>query len=353
MSETGSPLQSEIIPVYEVLKRSDMGGNITQVNKTLESMGYMSLIRSHPVHESRGMIYIFPIPEKMKNIKQNVRNPIILFVLTFLSIFFVGLMMWENLRLAEPSIHPIYVGVTYVIGLMGIIGIHELGHIVASRHHGIKASWPYFIPMPLGLGTFGAFITQKTPTRTRNSLFDVGLTGPIFGFIAAMIFSIIGLLNSTVVPEAALPQEFVNSLGENSFAGGQILIFEILIEFLIPNQSVDSVIFLHPFAYAGFWGLFLTGINLIPAGQADGGHVARSLFSENSHRILTYISAGIIIVINPQLIIFVILIIFMYSQSGHAGPLDDVTEVSKTRKVIALATLILVPLCFPISIIPW
>jgi membrane-associated protease RseP (regulator of RpoE activity) len=286
----------------------------------------------------------------MKNVKQNVRNPVILFFLTVFSVFIVGLMMWENLRLAQPSINPIYVGITYVIGLMGIIGIHEFGHIVASRYHGIQASWPYFIPMPLGLGTFGAFITQKTPTRTRNSLFDVGIAGPIFGFVAAIIFSVIGLLNSTIVPKAALPPEFVESLSESSLVGGQIFIFEFLIDLLVPNQDVGSVLFLHPFAYAGFWGLFLTGINLMPMGQADGGHVARSLFSENSHRIITYISAVIIILVNTQLIIFVFLLIFMYSQSGHAGPLDDVTEISTFRKIIAVATLLLIPLCFPISI---
>ncbi|MHA2388331.1 MAG: site-2 protease family protein [Candidatus Hodarchaeales archaeon] len=351
MSESRSPFQQEIIPVYEILKRSDIGGNIKQVNQTLKTMGYMSLIRPHPVHESRGMLYIFPIPEKMIVTKQNLSTPVVLFILTVISVFIVGVTMWDDLRIAEPTLDPIIVGVFYVISLMGIVGIHEIGHMVASRLHGIKASWPHFIPMPIGLGTMGAFISQKTPIRSRNDLFDVGLAGPIFGFVIAIFFSVIGLMNSIVVPAAEVTQDLSNPLGLldlrlNSPDRMRILLFELIAYFFVPQYSSSVIVFLHPFAYAGFIGFLLTGLNLIPIGQSDGGHVARSMFSEKNHRIVTYVSAGVLVIIGFWF--FAILLLFMYSQTGHSGPLDDLTELSLSRKMVAIGMLILILLCLPL-----
>ncbi len=343
MSDPNSPLQSDMVPIYEILRRTDLAGNIKQANLSLSELGYMSLIRPHPIHESRGVLYIFPMPEKMKVPKQNVRTPLVLFGLTILSVFFVGLIMWEELREIRPSLNPIVIAVSYVIGLMGIVGIHELGHMVASRLHGLKSSWPYFIPMPIGMGTMGAFITLKTPFRSRNNLFDVGLAGPIFGFVASIFFTIIGLLDSIVVPISEIPLELTNT---SSFLDFEIPLFQILVRMLIPAPSIDSMIFLHPFAFAGFIGLFITGLNMIPIGQSDGGHVARSLFSEKQHRYVTYISAGLLIILGFWF--FAILLIYMYSQTGHSGPLDDLTEVSLSRKIVAAFALILLVLCLPI-----
>ena len=351
MPESGSPLQSEMMPVYEILKRSDVGGNIKQVNQTLKNMGYMSLIRSHPIHESRGMLYIFPIPEKMIASKQNLSTPLVLFVLTIISVFIVGVTMWDDLRIVEPSFDPIIVGLYYVISLMGIVGIHEIGHMIASRFHKIKVSWPHFIPMPIGLGTMGAFISQKTPIRSRNDLFDIGLAGPIFGFIIATIFSIIGLMNSLVIPAGDVTQDFSNPLGLfdlrlNSPDRMRILLFEMIAFIFVPQHGSNVIIYLHPFAYAGFIGFLLTGLNLIPIGQSDGGHVARSMFSEKNHRLVTYISAGVLVVIGFWF--FAILLLFMYSQTGHSGPLDDLTELSLSRKIVAGAIVILILLCLPL-----
>jgi membrane-associated protease RseP (regulator of RpoE activity) len=226
---------------------------------------------------------------------------------------------------------------------MGIVGIHELGHMFASRFHGLKSSWPYFIPMPIGLGTIGAFITMKAPFRSRNNLFDVGLAGPIFGFVASVIFSIIGLMNSIVVPITEIPSSLA---GTSGFMDFRIPLFQLLVKLLIPEPSVASMIFLHPFAYAGFIGLFITGLNLIPIGQSDGGHVTRSLFSETQHRYVTYISAGVLILLGFWF--FAILLLYMYSQTGHSGAMDDLTEVSLSRKIVAVCSLILLVICLPI-----
>ena len=126
----------------------------------------------------------------------------------------------------------------------------------------------------------------------------------------------------------------------------RIPLFQIMVKILIPEPSVASMIFLHPFAYAGFIGLFITGLNLIPIGQSDGGHVTRSLFSETQHRYLTYVSAGLLILLGFWF--FAILLLYMYSQTGHSGAMDDLTEVSLSRKIVAACSIILLVMCLPI-----
>ncbi len=116
-------------------------------------------------------------------------------------------------------------------------------------------------------------------------------------------------------------------------------------QFIFPNLGTGMDIILHPMALAGYIGLFLTGLNLIPIGQLDGGHVARSLVSEKSHRTITYICAFLMFFINPLL---ALLVLFMYSQTGHSGPLDDLSTVSLSRKIIAALAVILIILCLPI-----
>ena len=235
--------------------------------------------------------------------------------------------------------------------LIGIVGIHEIGHLVASRKHGIKASWPYFIPFPFGYGTMGAFISQKTPIKSRNDLFDVGLAGPIFGLIVALFFTVFGLWISTTIPKLEAESLEGNILFSNLVFSSpnrfRILLFEIIAFLLFPNLGTNNTIILHPMALAGYIGLFLTGLNLIPIGQLDGGHVARSLISEKSHRTLTYICAFLMMFISP---ILALLVLLMYSQTGHAGPLDDLSSVTLSRKIIAALAVILAVFCLPLPL---
>jgi membrane-associated protease RseP (regulator of RpoE activity) len=221
--------------------------------------------------------------------------------------------------------------------------------MVASRLHGIKASWPHFIPIPIGLGTLGAFISQKTPIKSKNDLFDVGLSGPIFGLVAATIFSIIGFINTIFVSNTSViadSSEFGFGILMNDPSRLRILLFEILRIMLVPEAGINMIPVFHPFAYAGWVGFLITGINLIPIGQSDGGHIARSLFSEKNHRIVTYASAFVLVILGFWF--FALLLLYMYSQTGHTGPLDDLTELSLTRKIVAVAGIILMVLCLPI-----
>ncbi|MFX0016588.1 MAG: site-2 protease family protein [Promethearchaeota archaeon] len=354
---TNRSLQVDVIPAYEILRRSDLTLNMQIVNKQLRELGFVPLLRPHPVQESRGMLYIFPLSKKMQETDQKLSTPLILFGLTILSVIFVGFMSWDVLRqIDSPSLsnlNPVVTSFLYAVGLIGIVGIHELGHMFASKIHGIKASWPYFLPFPFGYGTFGAFISQKTPIRSRNDLFDIGFAGPIFGFITSIFFTIIGLMISFEVNTSAIPENLFNPLipidfrlvSETRF---RILLFEALAFLIKPNEGADTQIFLHPLAFAGYIGLLLTGLNLIPVGQLDGGHIARSLFSENNHRILTYLSAALMVILGFWL--FALLILIMYSRTGHAGPLDDLSSVTVSRKIIAVFSLPLAILCLPVPI---
>ena len=351
--QMSSQLQIEVVPAYEILRRSDLTSNMQIVNQELKEIGFIPVLRPHPTQESRAMLYIFPLSKRMQETEQKITTPLILFSLTVLSVFFVGFTSWDILRKIKPDLNPIVTSVLYAIGLIGIVGIHELGHMFASRIHGIRASWPYFLPFPFGYGTFGAFISQKTPIKSRNDLFDVGLAGPIFGFIASIFFTIIGLMISFAVDNSAVPEYIFNPLNPIDFrfvsdTRFRILLFETLAFIILPNAEPGTQIFLHPLAIAGYIGLLLTGLNLIPVGQLDGGHVARSLFSENNHRVLTYISAALMTLLGFWF--FAILILLMYSRTGHAGPLDDLSDITPSRKIIAAFSIFLAILCLPIPV---
>lgn len=194
---------------------------------------------------------------------------LLLFILTLLSTLFVGAMQTGVDLLKEPL--KIYKGVPFSLTLMIILLSHELSHYFTSKKHGVKATLPYFIPAPTIIGTFGAFIKMKSPIVTRKALVDIGASGPIAGFIVSVIVSIVGLSLSKVV--AVRGMEGVLGLGDS-------LLFSFLSNIILNYQSGSQDILLHPVAFAGWIGLFVTSLNLIPVGQLDGGHIAYALFGE-------------------------------------------------------------------------
>jgi membrane-associated protease RseP (regulator of RpoE activity) len=169
----------------------------------------------------------------------------------------------------EPR--KIYKGLPFALTLITILLSHELSHYFASKKHRVKATLPYFIPAPTIIGTFGAFIKMKSPIVSRKSLIDIGASGPIAGFIVSVIASIIGLELSEVV---ALKQN------RGALGLGDSILFSLLSRLIIGIPPFDHDILLNPIAFAGWIGLFVTSINLIPIGQLDGGHIAYALLGE-------------------------------------------------------------------------
>jgi membrane-associated protease RseP (regulator of RpoE activity) len=194
---------------------------------------------------------------------------LILFILTILSTLIVGAMQTGTDLLKEPG--KIYTGIPFSLTLMLILLSHELSHYFASKWHGVKATLPYFIPAPTIIGTFGAFIRMKSPIVTRRALIDIGASGPIAGFIISLVAAVLGLYLSKIVPV---------SRTDGALNLGDSMLFSSLSRIILGAMPSGSDILLNPIAFAGWIGLFVTSINLIPVGQLDGGHIAYALMGE-------------------------------------------------------------------------
>lgn len=206
-----------------------------------------------------------------------------LFILTFFSTLIAGALFQKGVNIfKEPW--KIYQGLPFSLTLMTILLSHELSHYFASKKHHTKATLPYFIPAPSLVGTFGAFIKMKSPIMTRRALIDIGASGPIAGFILSVIASIIGLYYSRVVP--VVDTEGVLSLGDS-------LLFSLLSRLVLGVPPESHEILLHPVAFAGWIGLFVTSLNLIPIGQLDGGHIAFAFLNER-HR---FVSRALVVIL--------------------------------------------------------
>lgn len=187
---------------------------------------------------------------------------IALFILTCLSTLTVGALQKGVNVFIEPL--RIYEGFPFAFTLMSILLSHELAHYFTAIKHNTKASLPYFIPAPTMIGTFGAFIKMKSPIQTRKALIDIGASGPIAGFAVSVIASIVGLSYSTLVPFAETKGAIV--LGDS-------ILFSLFSRLILGVSGPSLEVMLHPIAFAGWIGLFVTSLNLIPVGQLDGGHV--------------------------------------------------------------------------------
>jgi membrane-associated protease RseP (regulator of RpoE activity) len=159
-------------------------------------------------------------------------------------------------------------GVSYSLPLLGILLIHEMGHFLACRCHGIQATLPHFLPAPTLIGTFGAFIKIRSPFSSKKALFDVGLAGPLAGFLVALPIIVVGISRSRIVEKGTL---------DGGLTLGEPLIFTLLGRLLLGEIPAQRDLLVHPMAFAGWFGLLATAFNLFPIGQLDGGHIFYSL----------------------------------------------------------------------------
>ncbi len=198
--------------------------------------------------------------------RENWRLPVILFVIT------IATTIWAGVEQQGISIFDSLLNIQYGIGfsmtLLLILGIHEFGHYFFCKRYHIPATVPYFIPMPNILGTLGAFIRIKGMIPHRRALLDIGMAGPLAGFMLAFPATVIGYLLSEPIP-VLKPQGI--SLGNS-------ILTWCIQSAIFPNLPDQFSILLHPIGFAGYIGLLVTAINLIPLGQLDGGHIASALF---------------------------------------------------------------------------
>jgi membrane-associated protease RseP (regulator of RpoE activity) len=187
-------------------------------------------------------------------------------------------------------------GWTFAVPLLAILVCHEFGHWIAARIHRVPASLPYFLPLPFLslIGTLGAVIAMPSRIRSRNALLDIGAAGPIAGLVVTIPVLIIGLHLSTVSP---LPPQYEQE--------GQSLLYSALKWATVGTIPPGHDVFLHPTAFAGWAGLLLTMINLLPWGQLDGGHIAFALFGEKQHLYARWMRYGLLLLFAYNLLVFV------------------------------------------------
>ena len=199
-----------------------------------------------------------------------------LFILTCITTLMAGA-YWKGI---DPLAGDFFAGWPYALCLISILLVHELGHYFASRAHNVEASLPYFIPVPPEIfifGTMGAVIRMRSPIMTRRALLDIGAYGPIAGFVVALAVSAIGLSMSEFAPEVASgPYRFGSPLG-----------FSFLADMIAGPAPEGAELALHPVAVAGWIGMFVTMLNLMPMGQLDGGHIVCALLGYRRHRLVS------------------------------------------------------------------
>lgn len=174
------------------------------------------------------------------------------------------------------SLRSFSTGFPFSLVLMTILTLHESGHMLAARKHGLPVSLPYFIPAPTLIGTFGAIIRMPPVDHSRKTLFDVGIAGPVAGLIPSVVALAWGVHRSTTLPGTLLPGE--------SLELGDSLLFRGLASVVGPEGGLHQTLVLNPVGFAGWMGILITAINLIPAGQLDGGHFFYALWGNRFHR---------------------------------------------------------------------
>ncbi len=262
----------------------------------------------------------------------------LMFVLTVLSCLYAGATM-VILDPIQAIFHPL-AGFPFAASLLSILLAHELGHYTVARLLGTPVSLPFFIPMPLGpFGTLGAFIQMKAPPTNRRTLLAIAAAGPLAGLVLAIPILILGLSMS---PVQLIPSNEPVMMEGNSllYALLKILVFGRF----LPSGGLD--VFLHPVAFAGWAGLLVTGLNLIPAGQLDGGHVVYALLGQRS-RLLTrlIIFALILLGLIWSGWIFWAILVYVFGQR-HAEPLDDLTRLDAPCQALAILLVIVFILVF-------
>jgi membrane-associated protease RseP (regulator of RpoE activity) len=268
---------------------------------------------------------------------------VLLFVATMATTVFAGALHRGVNVLETPS--QVAVGLPYAAALLAILGVHEMGHFVVARWHGVDVTWPYFIPVPMGLGTLGAFIQIKSLIKSRRVVFDIGVAGPLAGLLVAVPALYFGLQDA----------EPVTGRGMHGVHTGSSVLLALLYQLANGGSLADAsstMVRLSPLALAGWIGLFITALNLLPVGQLDGGHIAYALFGRRHARTVGIASVLLMAVLGltvwPGLLTWALLIALI-GGFAHMPALNDVTAPDGKRYALgAVAHVLLVLIMAPL-----
>ncbi len=313
---------------------------------------------SYPTEELQDS---FLYQSKPKKEKKNYLLHIGLFIITFITTTIAGV-QWTTGTAGPYDFNHLLIGLPYSISILFILTCHEFGHYFAAIYHKVKATLPYYIPFPpvpffLNFGTMGAVIKTKTPVPTKKAMFDIGVAGPIAGFVACLIVLIYGFTHVpgkeyllAIHPDFNTPEY---GSGEINLVFGNTLLFSFFKTiFISPGQFFPpmSEVYHYPYLCVGWFGLFITAMNMIPVGQLDGGHIGYTLFGKETHFKIAVVSFSILFVLGVLGIIestldfhigfgwsgwlFWAVILYFVIKIEHP-PIQDDTELDFKRKIIA------------------
>src|SRR5437867_6045937 len=271
---------------------------------------------------------------------------VLLLLVTVGTAWVAGAVNWQvYANLPGPNMEAFGYGlVSFPVPLLAMLGAHEMGNYVMARRHGVRASLPFFIPSVPPLGTFGAFISMRDPIPNRRALLEIGISGPLIGFAVAVPVTLLGLF----LAAGDTRPPVLNG-------GGTVISSSLLygwMQMLFPQALVDPFR-RHPTAFAGWVGLFVTAINLLPAGQLDGGHVARALLGER-HRYLSWGAVLFLLSLGAVLILigsqgfswFLFALIILLLGVKHPPPLNDITRLRPSRKALGVLAIVILAITF-------
>jgi membrane-associated protease RseP (regulator of RpoE activity) len=286
----------------------------------------------------------------------------LLLALTFLTTTVAGVDLARSFALGRPLLidddwfgygsvlhHPALLtkGLPFSLALLTILMAHEMGHYIAARYYGVDASLPYFLPAPTLIGTLGAFIRIHSPMRTKRALFDIGVAGPVAGFVALLIVLAVGMSLSKFAPGAA---------GRGDLIFGTPLLIDLFSRIAFPGvRSAD--ILLHPVARAAWVGMLTTALNLLPIGQLDGGHILYSFLGERTRLLSRIFVAALLALGCYQLyrthyhaggnwLVWAIVLFFLALRHPRVY---DSSPIGTARTWVALFALGMLILCFMVN----
>ncbi len=332
---------SEAFAYFVQLNPRTLEEDFDDLRRELLDQGYVPMLL-----RERGGFIVYVTRKPIREYRSIVVNVGFLIATIFTTVF-AGMMFvssyWE---IYIWSWEAVGLGALFFAApLMFILGIHEMGHYLMARRHRVAASLPFFLPAPPILGTFGAFISLREPIHSKRALIDIGIAGPITGFVAAIFITVLGLRLSALDPQPVADDV------AGSLILGTPLIFQ-LISAIVPTP--DDIL-IHPTAFAGWVGFLVTFLNLLPAGQLDGGHIMRAMLGDKA-RWAGYITVGAMILISAVFnyfgwLVFVFFILFVFQ---HPPPLNDISPLPPSRWLMGFGAVFIMLICFvPVPIEPF
>ena len=333
------------VPTFHIRAQEDSKRAFLRLVDRLSSLGFVPILR----REKENIVLKAMRKPATKPSRKTIN--MVLFVATLATVFFAGylqsLFFYSDLGITS-QLWYIAGAVMFTAAIMGVLGSHEMGHKLAADKHKVEATYPYFIPGPPPIGTFGAVIRQKSLPPNRDALFDIGSAGPIVGFIVAIAVTIIGI-----------PLSSYTWISEGAATLPISPLFLLIMRYIQPLGAPPSngtgllAVSPHPVAFAGWIGMIVTALNLIPVGMFDGGHIAETFLGKKARTILSYLAIVAFLILGylvwNSFIIWAMIAIF-FSFMRHPGPLDSASKVTTWRKLAALGMAAIFFLAFPFLI---